>query len=139
MKVVHKEFMIKLGAEGDMKDITQKVREIVRESNIKNGLVNIFAVGSTAAVTTIEYESGLVGDFKTLMERLAPKDAEYKHNLRWGDYNGHSHVRASIVKPNIVVPVVDGDLVLGVWQQIVIINFDNRVRERRVIVTCVGD
>jgi len=139
MKVVHKEFTIKLGAEGDMKDITQNVREVVRDSGIKNGLVNVFAVGSTAAVTTIEYESGLVSDFKIVMERLVPKEANYKHNLRWGDYNGHSHVRASMVKPNIVVPVVNGDLVLGVWQQIVLINFDNKVRERRVIVTCMGD
>ena len=138
MKVYHEEITLDLGPEGDMGDITDILHRVVEKSGVEDGILNVFVVGSTGGVTTIEYESGLVYDFKNTMERLVPKDIDYKHNLRWGDGNGHSHVRASIVKPNIVIPIVKGRLVLGTWQQVVVINFDNRPRRRRVIATCMG-
>ncbi|MHC1569644.1 MAG: secondary thiamine-phosphate synthase enzyme YjbQ, partial [Candidatus Syntropharchaeales archaeon] len=99
----------------------------------------VFAPGATGAVTTIEYESGLIADFKGMLERIAPQDIEYMHNLRWGDGNGHSHVRASLLGPGLTVPFIDGRLQLGTWQQIVFIDLDNRQRDRKLIVQIVGE
>ena len=123
----------------DIKDITSSVGHIVQKSKITNGMVLVFVPGSTASITTIEYEPGLLKDFPALMDRIAPKNIEYEHQKRWHDGNGHSHVRASLMGPSLVVPVIDGRLELGTWQQIVFIDFDNRPRSRKIIVQVQGE
>lgn len=130
---------IRTSAKDEVIDITGKVQNIVTNSGIENGLACMFVAGSTAAVTTIEFEPGLVKDFNDAMDRLYPKGIEYEHHRRWGDGNGHSHVRASLVGPSLTVPVVDGRLLLGTWQQIVFLEFDNRPRSREVAVQIVGE
>lgn len=130
---------IKTAAKDEIVDITSKVADIVYRSKVRNGLVCVFVVGSTAAVTTVEHEPGLVSDMRDAMERLYPKDVNYEHHQRWGDGNGHSHIRASFVGPSLTVPVVDGELQLGTWQQIVFMEFDNKPRTREVTVQVVGE
>jgi len=139
LRVFQEEIRVKTGGETDILDISSEVEEVVRRSGIKNGVAHIFVIGSTAAVTTMEYEPGLKEDLPGALERIAPKDIEYKHHLRWGDYNGHSHVRAAIVGPSLSVPVKDGKLILGTWQQIILIELDIRARNRRVMVTVMGE
>jgi len=124
---------IEMGAHGDMKDITDEVREFVRECGKDTGAVLVFSVGSTGAITTIEYEPGLKKDFPRIMEKIAPYQEDYEHHKTWHDDNGSSHVKASIVGPSVVVPFKDGELLLGTWQQIVVVNFDTRARRRRVV------
>ena len=123
----------------DVIDITGQVEAILGGSGITGGLVSIFVPGSTASITTIEFESGVVGDLKEAIERLVPSNIEYAHDARWGDGNGFSHVRAALMKPGLTVPVVDGRLTLGTWQQIVFIDFDNKGRRRSVVVQIMGD
>ena len=118
----------------DVVDITAEVSERVAAAKLKEGLVTVFITGSTAGVTTLEYEPGAVQDLKDLFERLVPEGAEYAHNERWGDGNGFSHVRASLLGPSLTVPIMDGKMVLGTWQQIVVVDFDNRARERKIMV-----
>jgi secondary thiamine-phosphate synthase enzyme len=126
-------------AKDEILDITEEVQRIVSSSGLKNGIACVFVAGSTAAVTTVEYEPGLVSDMHDAMDRLYPKDMDYEHHLRWGDGNGHSHVRASFLGPSLSVPVVDGRLLLGTWQQIVFMELDNKPRTREVFVQTVGD
>ena len=128
-----KNLKIAMKAHGDMKDLTQYVREFVEECDKENGAVLIFSKGSTGAVTTIEYEPGLKKDFPRIMDKIAPYGEDYEHHKTWNDDNGSSHVKASIVGPSIVVPFQNKKLLLGTWQQIVIINFDTRDRTREVI------
>ncbi len=109
------------------------------QSGIKDGPASVFVTGSTASVTTIEYESGVVEDLKEAIERLAPSDITYRHDTRWGDGNGFSHVRAALLKPGLTIPVINGGLALGTWQQIVLIDFDNRPCTGRMVVQIVGD
>ena len=116
----------------DILDLTPGVAEKVRASGMAAGLLNLFIAGSTAALSTIEYESGVVNDLRDAIERLFPKDLTYEHDRRWGDGNGYSHVRAAFLKPSLNVPIEDGRLVLGTWQQIVLLDFDNRPRQRRI-------
>lgn len=123
----------------DVIDVTFKVQNFVRKSQIKNGLVCVFISGSTAGVTTIEYEPNLVKDFQEAMERLVPQNKKYHHRKTWGDDNGFSHIRASLLGPSLAVPLKDGKLYLGTWQQIVVCDFDNRERQREVIVEIIGD
>jgi secondary thiamine-phosphate synthase enzyme len=123
----------------DIIDINSHVLSIVKRSLIANGLVTIFCPGSTGSITTIEYESGVLQDLKDALERIAPSDIPYEHNERWGDGNGFSHVRAALMKPSLTVPLVNGNLTLGTWQQIVFIDFDNRDRYRDIIVQIIGD
>ncbi len=123
----------------DVIDITGRVESILNGSGISDGLVSVFVPGSTASITTIEFESGVVEDLKKAVERLAPSDVPYAHDARWGDGNGFSHVRAALMKPGLTVPVIDGRLTLGTWQQIVFIDFDNKGRRRRLVVQIVGD
>jgi secondary thiamine-phosphate synthase enzyme len=130
---------LKTSARDEVIDVTEKVREIVSKSKIREGLACVFVVGSTAAVTTVEHEPGLVKDMKDAMDRLYPKSIDYEHHQRWGDGNGHSHIRASLVGPSLTVPIVDGNLVLGTWQQIVFLEFDNKPRTREITVQIVGD
>ena len=123
----------------DILDITDDVFRLLRKSNFKSGIVTVFVHGSTAALTTIEYEPGLIEDMKRMLEQVVPQGIEYKHNLRWGDGNGHSHIRASLLGPSITVPFQDNSLMLGTWQQIVFIDLDNRPRSRDIIVQIMGD
>jgi len=131
-------FSIKTSGKDDIHDITDRVEQQVSRSGIRDGLVCVFVVGSTGALTTVEYEPGLVSDLQDAMERLYPKNIDYEHHRRWGDGNGHSHVRASMLGPSLVVPVNDGSLVLGTWQQIVFLELDIRSRSRELVVQVLG-
>lgn len=139
MTVSHRELRLSTGGDGEMHDLTDGVAESVREAGIADGTVTVFVPGATAGITTIEYEPGLIEDFPKAMERFAPRDIPYRHDDTWHDGNGHSHVRASAVGPSLTVPVAAGRPVLGTWQQIVLVDFDNRARDRRVVVTVVGE
>jgi len=125
--------------EGEILDITDKVQTIVENGNIQNGVVFLFVPGSTAALTTIEYEPGLLVDLPSILERIAPRDGSYEHEKRWRDGNGHSHIRASLIGPDLSVPFERKKLMLGTWQQIVFIEFDVRPRDRAVIVHSIGE
>jgi secondary thiamine-phosphate synthase enzyme len=116
----------------DILDVTPQVQALVGESGIAQGLVHLFISGSTAALTTIEYETGVVNDLRAAIERLFPQDIPYEHDRRWGDGNGYAHVRAAFFKPGLTIPLADGRLELGTWQQIVLLDFDNRPRRRRI-------
>ncbi len=120
-------------------DITRPVEEIVRKSGVRDGIVTIFSPSSTSGITTIEYESGAISDLQEMFERVIPSNIPYKHNLRWGDGNGHSHIRASLLGASFTVPIVGGSMTLGTWQQLVFVDFDNRSRHRRVVVQIVGE
>jgi secondary thiamine-phosphate synthase enzyme len=126
-------------ARDEIIDITDGVQKIVSGSEIRQGVACVFVAGSTAAITTVEYEPGLVSDLHDAMDRLYPKGEDYEHHRRWGDGNGHSHVRAAMIGPSLAVPVVDGSLLLGTWQQIVFMELDNKPRTREVHVQVVGD
>ena len=123
----------------DIINITPQVFSILKQSSVANGLITIFCPGSTGSITTIEYESGVLQDLKDALERIAPSDIPYAHDRRWEDGNGFSHVRAALMKPSLTVPLVNGKLTLGTWQQIVFIDFDNRGRHREIVVQIVGD
>jgi secondary thiamine-phosphate synthase enzyme len=119
----------------DVIEITSQVQKTVQQAGVKEGVVHLFVSGSTAALTTIEYEAGAVADLKRALEQIAPMNAEYAHNEAWHDGNGYAHLRAALLKPDICVPIRGGKLALGTWQQIILIDFDNRPRERRVLLT----
>jgi len=123
----------------DMHDLTSEVREIIHRAGLLSGLVTLFTPSSTSALTTIEFESGALDDLRRALDQIAPPDADYKHNLRWGDHNGHAHLRAALLGPSLSIPVVEGRLTLGTWQQILFIDFDERPRSRRLIVQLIGD
>jgi secondary thiamine-phosphate synthase enzyme len=123
----------------DIIDITDRIDSVVGHSKIKDGLVTVFCPGSTGSITTIEYESGVLRDLQKAIEKIAPSDIPYEHDRRWGDGNGFSHVRAALMKPSLTIPLIKGRLSLGTWQQIVFIDFDNRRRERNLIVQIVGE
>jgi secondary thiamine-phosphate synthase enzyme len=125
--------------QGDAHDITDIVSAALDESRCRAGTVTIFVVGSTAAVTTIEFEPGAVGDLNRLLETVAPREADYRHHLRWGDDNGSSHVRAALVGPSLTVPFADGKLLLGTWQQIMLLECDTRPRKREIVMQIVGE
>jgi len=123
----------------DIIDITESVDKIIKKTKIKNGLVNIFIKGSTAAITTMEYESNLVKDMKELAERLIPQNKFYHHDQTWGDNNGFSHLRASLFSASLTIPLSNGQLELGTWQQIILLDFDNRPRERQIVLKILGE
>ena len=139
MTVDSQELRFRTHREGEILDITGQIQGIIESSKLKDGVVTLFVPGSTGALTTIEYEPGLLTDFPLALERLAPKDAPYEHEGRWHDGNGHSHVRASMIGPDLSVPFLDKKLALGTWQQIVFLELDVRPRDRTVIVQLVGD
>ena len=139
MSVHHQQLEISTRGDGEMHDLTEKVSALVAAAEIADGMALVFVPGSTAGVTTIEYEPGLLEDFPAAMDRIAPRDIAYAHDRRWHDGNGHSHVRASLLGPSLAVPIVAGALALGAWQQIVLVDFDNRQRRRRVMVTIMGE
>jgi secondary thiamine-phosphate synthase enzyme len=123
----------------DILDITHDVDGVIDRSRIENGLVTVFCSGSTGAVTTIEYESGVLRDLQKAIEKIVPSNIPYEHDKRWGDGNGFSHVRAALMKPSLTIPVIEGRLTLGTWQQIVFIDFDNRKRQREIVIHIMGE
>jgi secondary thiamine-phosphate synthase enzyme len=125
--------------QGDAHDLTQRIADAVTQFGLQAGIVTAFVVGSTAAMTTIEFEPGAVADLNRLFDQLAPRAADYRHHLRWGDDNGSSHVRAALLGPSLTIPIVGGALALGTWQQIMLIEFDTRPRKREVVVQMVGE
>jgi len=130
---------ISTGGQGDAHDVTAVVARAVTQSGVRSGVATVFVVGSTAGITTIEFEPGAVQDLNAVFEALAPRGAAYRHHLRWGDDNGSSHVRAALLGPSITVPFKDGELRLGTWQQIVLFEFDTRPRRRELVVQIVGE
>lgn len=139
MTVKTEQLSLHTKGEGEILDITSKVKEAVTKTKLKNGIVTVFVPGSTGALSTIEYETGLLQDFPKFLERIAPKGFEYEHEKRWHDGNGHSHVRASLIGPTITIPFVNGRLTLGTWQQIVFIELDVRRRVRNLVLQIMGE
>jgi secondary thiamine-phosphate synthase enzyme len=129
---------VRLPAEFGHADITPQLQALVGESGVQTGVLTVQLLGSTGAITTIEYESGALSDLRRALAVIAPVDADYAHNARWGDGNGFSHVRSALLKTSLSLPVVDGELALGTWQQVVAINLDNRERERELVAVLVG-
>ena len=138
MTVESQELRFRTHREGEILDITNKTQRVIESSRMRSGVAVLFVPGSTGAITTIEYEPGLLADLPVALERLAPKDASYEHEKRWHDGNGHSHIRASMIGPDLSVPFRDKKLTLGTWQQIVFLELDIRPRDRTVIVQLVG-
>jgi secondary thiamine-phosphate synthase enzyme len=139
MTVISKTISLSTKGNCDMIDITAEIAGGINDSTLNNGTATIFISGSTAGITTIEYENGLVSDFKDMWERNVPLNLTYQHDRRWGDGNGHSHVRASLQGPSLVVPFVNKKMTLGTWQQIVVVDFDNRPRDRAIILQLIGE
>ncbi len=139
MKTYFDEIIISTDGHCDIKDITEETTEIISKSGLNNGIVTVFATGSTAGITTIEYEPGLLKDLPALMNKIAPPAGSYRHNETWGDGNGHSHLRSALIKTSLTIPFVKGEMTLGTWQQIVFIDFDNRPRTRRIAVQILGE
>ena len=139
MTVVTKDIAFHTNGDCDILDITSEVVKGVEESGVSNGTVTLFVAGSTAGITTIEYEPRLLSDFKNMWGRVIPQNIPYEHNKTWGDGNGHSHVRASILGASLAVPFVNKRLTLGTWQQIVFIDFDNRPRSRKLVLQIMGE
>ncbi len=139
MKVYSGTLDIKTQGHADMIDISPHVEHVVEESQIYHGLVTIFTPSSTSSVTTIEYESGALEDLRKALDEIAPVDREYRHNLRWGDGNGHAHLRSALLKTSFSIPIVNGRMTLGTWQQILFIDFDVRPRSRNLIVQVLGN
>jgi secondary thiamine-phosphate synthase enzyme len=137
--VITKSRQIRTSGQGDAHDVTAVAAETVASSSLTAGNATVFVVGSTAAVTTIEFEPGAVADLNALFERLAPRGGEYLHHLRWGDDNGSSHVRAALLGPSVTIPFADRKLLLGTWQQIMLLEFDTQPRRREVIVQVIGE
>lgn len=131
--------VIGTSGQGDAHDITDVVRRAVADSGVRDGVVTSFVIGSTAGITTIEFEPGAVHDLNAVFEQLAPRAGTYRHHLRWGDDNGSSHVRAALLGPSVTVPFKGGELLLGTWQQIALFEFDTQPRRRDVIVQIVGE
>jgi secondary thiamine-phosphate synthase enzyme len=138
MKIVTSEFQLETTGRTDIIDISGEAQEKVLQSGVQDGTIILFISGSTAALTTIEFESGVVNDLRQAVERIVPQDIPYEHDRRWGDGNGYSHVRAALLGPSLSIPVKGGRLLLGTWQQIVLLDFDNRPRDRRITVQVMG-
>jgi secondary thiamine-phosphate synthase enzyme len=140
MAVHTQEFDVETRGNTEVIDLTPRVGKLVSETPITSGIVTVFVVGSTAGITTTEFEPGLVNhDLKTAFEKIAPEDGRYHHEETWHDDNGHSHVRASLIGPSLSLPLIDGRMALGTWQQIVLIDFDTRPRTRRIVVSIIGE
>jgi secondary thiamine-phosphate synthase enzyme len=137
--IVSKQLTLSTRGNGDTIDITPGVERALKESQLASGVITLFVVGSTAALTTIEYEDGALNDLGRAIERIAPRNLEYEHHLRWGDDNGHSHVQAALLGPALSVPFIGGRLTLGTWQQIILIDFDTRPRPREIVAQIIGE
>ncbi len=139
MNIVTKIIRVESKCETDIINLTDDAEKAVQESRLKNGVLTLFVQGSTGALTTIEYEEGLIRDLPAALERVAPKKANYEHERRWHDGNGHSHVRASLIGPSISIPFVKGRLTLGTWQQVVFVELDTRSRSREIVAQIIGE
>lgn len=139
MKIITKQIELKTKGAGDFVDITAQIQKNLEKSGLKEGNATVFVIGSTAAITTLEYEPGLVSDLKELYEKLVPSNKTYAHDETWGDANGFSHLRAALQGPSLIVPFVAGKLIVGTWQQIVFAEFDNRPRERKITLQFLGE
>jgi len=139
LTVVTKQLSIHTKGEGEISDITGEVSEAITEARLKDGIVTVFVPGSTGALTTIEYETGLLKDLPDILERIAPKAFRHEHEKRWHDGNGHSHVKASLIGPSLTVPFVNGRLTLGTWQQIIFMELDVRSRVRNLVIQIMGE
>lgn len=139
MKSVHKDLSISTKGNTDVIDITRDVEKHLQNTGLSDGVVTVFIRGSTGSLTTIEYEPNLVQDLKDALERLIPRNMEYAHTKTWGDYNGHSHIRASILGPSLQVPFINKKLQLGTWQQIIFIDFDTHPRQRKILLHFIGE
>jgi len=139
MTVETREITLQSRGNCDIIDITSQVAKYVERSGISNGTVTLFVVGSTAGITTVEYEPNLLSDFKNMWDRVIPQNIPYEHNRTWGDGNGHSHVRASTLGASLTVPFVNKRLTLGTWQQIIFVDFDNRPRSRKIVIQILGE
>ena len=123
----------------DIVNITDEISAVINKSAVRNGIATVFAIGSTAGLTTIEYEPGLLKDIPKFLDKIIPPVGSYKHNDTWGDGNGHSHLRSALIKTSLTIPIVNSEMTLGTWQQIVFLDFDNRPRTRRIAVQVMGD
>jgi secondary thiamine-phosphate synthase enzyme len=139
MSVINRRISLASRGNADVLDITIEVSNIVHETELENGMVTIFCPSATSGLTTIEYESGCVSDLKRMLDEIIDPNRHYAHNARWGDGNGHSHVRAALIGPSLTVPFIDNRLMLGTWQQIIFMDFDNRPRNRNLIVQVIGE
>lgn len=139
MKIINTQLKVSTTGAGDLVNLTDEIVAQVRDTKLTNGSVTVFNIGSTAAITTLEYEPGMIRDMQELYEKLVPKNKHYHHDNTWGDANGFSHLRAALQGPSLTVPLVDGDLVLGTWQQIVLAEFDNRPRQRTIAIQIIGE
>lgn len=137
--IVSERIQFQTRGNGHILDITNEIKHKLTGSGLQNGILSLFSPSSTSGLTTIEYESGAVQDLQQLFDRIVPPDLDYRHNLRWGDGNGHSHVRHALLGPSLTVPFVDGQMTLGTWQQIVFVDFDNRARSRTLVVQILGE
>ena len=139
MKVIQNKVSKKTKGNGDLIDITADIAKALRQSGLKTGTVTVFNIGSTAAITTFEFEPGLIKDVQDLYEKLIPSKKHYCHDETWGDANGFSHLRAALQGPSLAIPFENGELLLGTWQQVVLAEFDNRPRQRQVVVQMIGE
>ena len=139
MAVISKSISVNTKGNADIHDITDQITNTVSKSGLRAGTVTIFCPSSTSALSTIEYESGALSDLRRLFDEIIPSDREYAHNERWHDGNGHSHVRAALLGPSLTIPFVDGQLTLGTWQQVIYVDFDNRPRQRELVVQLIGE
>jgi len=139
MKVLTEHLQVSTNGNCDIVDITREVREILHESRLKQGGVNVSVIGSTASISTIEFEPGLKRDLPEALDKLIPSGKRYHHNDTWGDHNGHAHLRSTIIGTSKSIPFDNGDLLLGTWQQIVLIDFDDRPRQRKIVVQIIGE
>lgn len=137
--VVSERIQLRTEGNGQVLDITSEVRHLVQRCGVQAGIVTLFTPSSTSALTTIEYESGAIYDLQRIFDRIVPADADYRHNLRWGDGNGHAHVRHALLGASLTIPFSDRQLTLGTWQQIVFVDFDNRPRSRSIVVQILGE
>lgn len=139
MKIIKDEINLSTKGDGDLINISANILSLLKESKLNDGNMTVFVVGSTAAITTFEYEGGLIRDIKEFCEKIIPSKAHYNHDDTWGDANGFSHLRATLFGPSLVIPFENGKLLLGTWQQVVLAEFDNRPRQRQVIVQMMGE
>ncbi|HSG16756.1 MAG TPA: secondary thiamine-phosphate synthase enzyme YjbQ [Anaerolineae bacterium] len=139
MPILTETIELNTSGDADIRDITRQVAAAIAGSGLRDGTVTIFCPSATSALTTLEYESGCIGDLRRLFDEIIDPARHYAHNARWGDGNGHSHVRAALLGPSLTVPFVSSQLTLGTWQQIIYVDFDNRARQRRLVVQIIGE
>lgn len=139
MAVITKYVEFSTAGEAEARDITAEISRALNETEMMSGTVTVFVPGATGGITTVEFEPGLEQDMKELWERIAPSDVEYNHDRAWGDGNGHAHLRATLLGPSLTIPFVDGELTLGTWQQVIMVDFDNKPRQRRIVLQFIGE